>query len=419
MKESTANAASVWIKKIEALGFIADDEGVLSMLEQAKQAGELDELNAQTWHWCAVAEYRRGNIAQARAHWQECLKLSPSFEFASDNLEEMKKPVHERICPQVFTSNLWLSRKTLEGLVNTVQRTTARKNEQGFNKEKICTYMDEHPEIIHFVAAALPWGNTDARKTALEMTEMSVHPKLVAALKDFTLGQTGPDTQRIEASQTLSKLGVLESGKTIDMWIKGVWTPIMMLGFKITYEPPRKFALKPAAQHFMEQAVDALNANDDSKAEDLLRKAIEIQPDDPSLLNNLALALERQGKKAESEALAQRIANDFPDYFFGQSISARQAIKEKDFEKAREILSKMMKKQELHVTEFAALCACQIDLMLADDKFESAVSWFEMWKKGYPDDPTLEEYEEIMFQFKTLQKIKDGFSSLRQKAKKR
>jgi tetratricopeptide (TPR) repeat protein len=417
LKESTANAASVWIKKIEALGIIVDDEGVLSMLEQAKQAGELDELNAQTWHWCAVAEYRQGNIAQARAHWKKSLKLSPHFEFASDNLEELKKPAYERVCPQVFTSNLWLSRKTLEGLVNTVQRAAARKNEQGFNKEKVCAYMDEHPEIIHFVAAALPWGDTDARKTALEMTEMSAHPKLVAALKDFTLGQAGPDAQRIEASQTLSKLGVLESGQTSDMWIKGGWTPIMTLGFNITREP-EKNTLKPAAQRLMEQALDALYADDDPKAESLLRKAIEIQPDDPSLLNNLALALARQGKKAESNALAERVTNDFPDYFFGQSIAARQAIQEKNFEKAREIISRMMKNRELHVSEFGALCACQIDLMLADDKFEGAVTWFEMWKQGYPDDPGLKEYENIMSMFKALQTLKDGFPRSRRKTRK-
>jgi len=418
LKKSTADAADGWTKKIEAFSFIVDDKGVLSILEQAKQAGELDGLNELAWHWCAVAEYRQGNIAQARAHWKKSLKFSPYFEFANDNLEELKKPAHERVCPQAFSLDAWLSRKTIEGLSATVQRAAGRKNDQGF-KEKVSAYMDEHPEIIHFVSAALSWGDTDARELALQLVEMSAHPGLVAILKDFALGQSGPDAQRLEASQTLSKLGALESGQTMDMWLKGEWRAILMLGFQISYDPPEKSTLKPAAQRLMEQAVNTLREKDYSKAEGLLRKAIEIQPNEPSLLNNLALALGRQGKKAESEALADRIANDFPDYFFGQVIAARQAIQAEDLEKAKAIIGRMMKKQELHVTEFSALCGCQIDLMIQDEKPEGAVSWFEMWKQGYPDDPALERYKDTISMIDAFSKLKNGLPRSRRKTKRR
>jgi len=44
----------------------------------------------------------------------------------------------------------------------------------------------------------------------------------------------------------------------------------------------------------------------------------------------------------------------------------------------------MMKKQELHVTKFGALCGCQIDFMIADDKPDGAIPWFDLWKHRLP-----------------------------------
>jgi hypothetical protein len=52
--------------------------------------------------------------------------------------------------------------------------------------------------------------------------------------------------------------------------------------------------------------------------------------------------------------------------------------------KGIEELSKSKRKQELHVTEFGALCGCRIDYMIEADKPEGAVSWFEMWGAGIP-----------------------------------
>ena len=74
------------------------------------------------------------------------------------------------------------------------------------------------------------------------------------------------------------------------------------------------------------------------------------------------------------------------------------------------VLDKMMQKQELHVTEFGALCGCQIDYMIENDKPEGAVSWFEMWEQGYPDDPALKNYEHKIAMIDVFAKLKDGFT---------
>ena len=77
---------------------------------------------------------------------------------------------------------------------------------------------------------------------------------------------------------------------------------------------------------------------------------------------NLAVALSMQGNHEEAKAIADEIHARFPDYFFGQVIAVRKTIQAGDLETAKTILDKLMKKQELHVTEFGALCGCRSTL---------------------------------------------------------
>lgn len=420
LKDSNAPAVDRWVKKAEALSFISDDDGILALLDQAKSTKETDELNEMVWHWFAVAEYRKGNHSKARSYWQKCAKLAPYFELADKNLSELKKPSHERFCPQAFSVEDWIPRKTLEALVSATGRTARTKNDDVF-RTGMAVYFNQHPEFIQFVPAALASGDEKSRDLAVRLADMSAHPAILDALKIFALGQAGPDSLRLGASQILSKHGVFKSGEEICLWFEGEWKPIMMMGFQISYDSPGRPTLKPATQHLMEKAIYALREEKGAEAEAHLRKALEIQKDEPELLNNLAVALSMQGKQDEAETIADEIPVRFPDYFFGQVIAVRKAIRAGELEKAKSILDKMMQKQELHVTEFGAMCACQIDFMIEDDKPEGAISWFEMWQKGYPDDPAIKNYEEriaMIEVFAKISKLKKGFPKSRRKPKK-
>jgi hypothetical protein len=364
-----------------------------------------------------VAEYRKDNIARARSHWQKSVQDPHSQELAQANLEELGKPLHERTCPQAFSMEAWISHRTIELMTAAVERAARHENDGAF-REKVNQFLDAHPELIYFVPQAIKAGDSHSRKFALELAEMSAHPQILSDLKKFMLGQDGPDGLRVKASQVLTKHGLCKSGEMVEVWLKGVRTPLLMMGWEISYDPPERSNLKPAAQRLMEQALHALRAEDGATAETHLRKTLAIQGDDPSLLNNLALALGMQGKREESDAIADDIPVRFPDYFFGQVIVVRRAIQADQMEKARSMLDRMMQKTELHVTEFSALCACQIDFQIQDDKPEGALSWFEIWKQGYPDDPNLEKYEKIMGMISAFTKLKQGFPKRERKAKK-
>ena len=415
LKESNASAADRWLKKAEGLSFIGDNVGVIFVIEQAKHAEEQDAFTDIMWHLCAVAEYRNGNFPKARKYWQKSAQVSSNSTLAITNLEELKKPLYERVCPQAFPLDSWISRKTIEAMASEVERASRHKDNHIFH-EKVNIFLDSHPELIQFVPEALSAGDVKCRELALQLADMSAHPKILLSLKEFVLGQNGPDAIRLEASQILSKYNIFHSGEMIRLWLKESWTEIMMIGFQISRDAEPS-TLKQSTLRLMEKAINALHAKNAPEAEVHLRKALEIQGDDPGLLNNLAMALQMQGKQAESDSIADQIPARFPDYFFGQVITVRKALNTKQLEKAKITLDKMMTKPELHVTEFSALCACQIDFFLADEKPEGAISWYKMWEQGYPDDTNREKYQTTITMIKALSKLTKGFSGRRNKEK--
>lgn len=407
LKSSQAEVADRWVKIIEALNFIGDDTGVLAVLEQVTQDKGVEELSGHAWHWCAVAEYRLGNLSKAKAYWQKCLKKLATHALAAANLEEMKKPVNLRICPQVFALDTWLPKKTIEELYKAVLREGKKVNESQF-QAKMAAFVDTHPEIFQFVQIALKDGDLQCRELALKFVDMSAHPRLLGYLNDFCLSQHGPDELRLNASQLVTKYGLVKSGELVNLWLDGEWRPVLMLGFQIVQEPMGQETLKPAVLRLMEKAVTALREKDGINAETYLRKALNIQKDEPGLLNNLAYALDLQGKKSEAEAILDSISVRFPDYFFGQVTAARKAIKAKKLDAAKKILDGLMQKKEFHVTEFGAFCSTQVDLLIADGKPDDALLWFDLWEKGYPDDPEMSAYRQIMNMIKITSNLKKG-----------
>ena len=416
LKESKILASDYWVKKAKALSFIGDDDGVITLMEQAKQDQKFKLIDGTFWHWCAVAEYRKGNLSRARTYWNKCNKLAPFYSLAIENLEELKKPVFDRNCPKAFGLDVWLPEKIIEDISAIIKHPSNQKKNNGFNIN-LGSYLAEHPEILQFIPAAITAGDTFTRELAMQLAEIVSNPVINNWLTSYALGKEGPDALRLKAAQILTKHGIFKTGKKVKLWSKGELRPVLMFGFEIIFESLGKETLRPSARKLMEEAIEAIKEGNGKKAENFLRKAIEIQPNEPSLLNNLAVSLQLQRKISEVNALADQIEKSFPDYFFGQLIAARKAVSVKDFNKAQLILNKLMKKDELHITEFSALCACQIDFHMADRNLEGAISWLQIWEEVYPEDTSLGKYQELKNMTKLYSRGINGNFNRRRKKK--
>ena len=134
---------------------------------------------------------------------------------------------------------------------------------------------------------------------------------------------------------------------------------------------------------------EALQRKDFKTAENAFRLAMQHEPDAPDLLNNLGIALERQGRQEESEALLLEVQQRFPNYFFSCLAAANVAKRDGDLKKAREILTRLAQRQKLHISEFRALANAEVDLAIKQGTPQAAECWLEMWERVEPDHPDL------------------------------
>ena len=372
-----------WIKKAEALSILGRDDDVLAVVEEAKQAGffKQEQVNPILYHFQAAAAARTGDPRLAEQAWKAALKIQPTFALAVENLADLKKPVAEREGAWALPLSSWVSRQTITDL-RQISLPLQGPGRAESTTRSIQRFIKKHPEIPPLIPTLLERGDPGARRLGAALAMQANTPELRAALRDFVTGPHGPDKLRIEAAQTAVSGGTLPSGM-VSLWIDGEQRELLLIGFTLTAEPIGQ--LPKAVEALFVPAFEALNAQDFEQGAQLLEKAAKLAPNEPSILNNLAMAYEQMGRAADSQAIQDRIAVEFPDYLFGITGRANQAILDGEFEQARTGLNSLLSRQKLHITEFRALAEGFIRLFLAQGQVEGAESWMKMWE-GIEDD---------------------------------
>lgn len=169
---------------------------------------------------------------------------------------------------------------------------------------------------------------------------------------------------------------------------------VTMVEFLVTNE--QKIFHSPAVDQILDQATPLLRARDGLGAEILYRQALQLEPDKPDLLNNLAVSLQLQGRQAEAIALLEVLHYQHPDYLFARTGLAKAAMKNGDLEQAQALLEPLYERRKFHYSEFDALCATQIDLLLLQDDRRSAQNWFDLWEDCNPENPKLDFYRQLL-----------------------
>jgi tetratricopeptide (TPR) repeat protein len=390
LRSAQSDRDDIWIKKAETFSFLGDDQTALEAFEGAQAAGALENLTnvEMLYHLAAVASWRLGEEEHARELWRQCQEMAPGLEFARANLADLSRPEGERNGPWAFTLNYFLRREAVEEMVKEIGRAVRRKKAD--STEAMQDYARRHPEITHLIPYLLERGDPNGRDFAIKLASAIETPELLAALRDFALGQQGSDQTRMEAAQAATQAGLLPGGLPTRMWVKGEWREILMLGFEISFEPDEESRLAPKVERLAADALEEIKHGDPGKGERLLKRSIEIAPNNPSLLNNLAAAYAIQGKVEESRKLVAETRQRFPDYFFGITNEALNLARDGKPDEAEELVRPLLQRKRLHVTEFTSLCHAQIEIAIARRNRKSAQGWIQMWESVTPDDPNLE-----------------------------
>jgi tetratricopeptide (TPR) repeat protein len=390
LKHSKAPATDRWMKIAQALSFIEDDQGVLDLYQQAKAAKQADpeELGPDFFHFLAVAAAHLDMEKLAIKYWKEALKLDPYHDPAIENLEDIRLPKENRQGPWAFTLGDWLIAPLVNDLVNHLPKSGKSSS---LNKEYIFKLVDEkYPEILFLASHLIERGDVTARELIVHLACTSNHPRLVEVALAFVHGKRGTFEERFSAANMLVQENLLPPGP-IHLWHDGEFKNLLLFNTEIVNDSairhmPRK------VRNLFEKAVLFLQDGNGVEAQSVLEQALIVEPDNPSLLNNLAGAHMLQGHDEIFDQMMKDLCTRFPDYFFGKIYMANLARESGNFEEARKILSGLFEKEKMLISEFVGLCKAQVELGLAEHDKDYARNWLQTWEQINPDNPEIAEY---------------------------
>ncbi len=389
LKSATApDHLDIWTKKAESLTFLGDDQGVLDAFHAAERDGE-----PYVWpllcHLAAVVALRQGREDEARRHWRRALELAPWLHIARDNLADLDKPIGERNAPWPFGLSEWLSHHDLEAFARETLPPAARHDPCALAEARQ-RFLRRHPALVRLIPLLLDRGDPEGRDFALHVAMESKAPELAPALRDFALGQRGPDTARSQAAEAAQLAGLLPDGP-VRLWTQGSWRDIEVMGFEIHDEPNRRHG--PRVEKLQIDATRALNKGDTARGERLIKQALEVEPDAPDLWNNLAVAYAQDGRVQDAEEITRQIHARDPDYLFGRTNLALQHMRAGRLDEAEALLKPLRARKRMHVSEFAALMNAQIELCVARKDLDAARRWFDLWARTEPDSPAFDHWQ--------------------------
>lgn len=375
------------VKQTEALSFLGDDQAVVVIAKRVEQAKPAAEPNAGLlWHFAAVAALRLGDQKAAQHYWGKVAKPAPWLDVVQANLDDLKQPIGARQGPWAFAFREWVPRTLAEDLAKHVQKASTRRDQHAV-ANTTRRFVQQHPALAALVPLLLDHGDPTGREFVLRLALMVETPDMFAALAEFALGQRGPDEARHRAAIAAQQAGAIPAGQ-VRLWMRGAWQDLILIGFEISDEPQIQ-GIKPQVLKLQQAATVALRAGDAAGAVPLLQQAIQLQPSEPGLYNNLASAYSMQRRNEEARTLIHEIRTRFPDYFFGSVNLAMLHIQDGELDAAQALLDQLLTHKRLHTTEFSALMNVQVELAVARGNHDPARSWLDMWAQADPDNPQI------------------------------
>jgi tetratricopeptide (TPR) repeat protein len=343
---------------IESLVFLGEFGGIPEIVAKYKPLPNSIPpfKKAFIWHYAAAAALKQGDSRTARRYWGYAVRADDGFERAARILDEWDESSYREEHPGFFEITEILPRCVIRGI-----NAAYREKSKFRSGDSVQSLYRRFPYVSKFILPLLTFGDRHARDFAIML--------------DAFLSRSGEGRSHLQ---------------------------------KISFQPTEKLP-SAIAPHF--EKGYALLMEKDKEAESVFREAIALDPNIPNLWQNLAAALEQQGKKEESEAVINKIFEKFPDYSFGRINMAVRAALKGDVPGARKFLEPLMEKDVLHVSEYTGVCQASFFICRAEDDDTGMKAWLDCWKKAAPDDVRIEEFE-LEIRLKNMLNSPDSFFSV-------
>lgn len=396
LKASQSDAWDGWTKKIEGLTYLADDVGIVDFFDQATDKNSVgSSLNANFYHWAAVALARTGDRKRAIAQWEKASQINPSFILAKENLEDIQNGVGQRHGAWPFNWQDWFKPKSVLAIRKAIEQSQS-SGKSGNLQLTLKNFLAEHPDVMSILPIILERGGPKGQDFVLSTAENLKTPDLLAMIADFALSQNGSDKWRNRAAALAIEHNFL-SRHINRLWLNGEWREIMTLAYKFHNESLANHAKE--IETCLKETLHILQTSDEGEANEvksILNNALEEEFDTPNLLINLAEEYINQNLQEEGFHLIFDIANRFPDSVFAGVATAKLFIAKGDLEAAEIVLNPFIERERFHFMEFRAFCDAHVELLVAQKKLDVARSWLGLWEKVNPGNPNLEYWKKYL-----------------------
>lgn len=381
LKASQEDAWDPWTKRVEGLSYLADDQGIVEMLNRA-EANKVEDsrIGALFFHLTAVALARTGDSNRAINQWKKALKHDPDMTLAQENLRDIRRPVGERYGAWPFNWQEWLlptTSKDIYAIIKEVGKNSKAENIQDLFEQ----LFKDHPDILTILPRIMERGGPVGQEFGLRMVEHVEIPKLPVIIKDFALSQNGTDKMRNQAASIATRAGLIPKNQ-VTLWIRGKWQDVVVVSYEISPEPTIHHS--KAVKKLLHVALPKLHQGDHAgavEAEKLLKDALKLEPDAPDIYNNLAMAYTLQGRKAEANALMDELFEQFPDYLFARCAKAKNYLDDGNIDAAQTLITSMLSRDRFHTSEFTVFSDTYLSLLVKQNEVDKARSWLGVWQQ--------------------------------------
>lgn len=378
-------------KKIEALSWRRMHDAVLRAVEGARCPRHND-----MYYFAGVAAANLGELERARAYLRRVERDSPLFDRARRTLDRLDKgpgTLHGEF--DYFQPMDYLPAAVLERLI---KMTTAGAKEV----------------ITDLALWQINLGEDEGVRILAEIDS----PRAIELLKRLAFGTFGEDKLRMTALIELNAKGIVKTGEKVRFFQNGEWTTLAMQG-QIEVTPEVTKFVEGEARELLANAIEAQEKGDLDRAEALLNKALEAQPDLDSAYQNLAVLEARRGRYAEAEKLARKALEINPQYVFGVATLIELLLQQEKTKEAQQVLKEFKMPASVHPKAYAAfevacarLAVSQKDIRLAKKHFESA-------KTVDPKNPAVKDLGKFLKRWEPLMSGLERMEEYQRKREKR
>jgi tetratricopeptide (TPR) repeat protein len=384
LKDISPRDAKERMKKAEAAAVLAHQESVYQTLKPLDEAAAVEELSPpqmrRAQYFLAVAEANTGRRRQAKRRLQALHRE----HFAAETLAALKagqSGIGWAKQFRYFHLLEMLPRQYLDALLALLAQEDEMPPER-FHR-RLERFTERFPQLVP-VAEQMIWDEQQP-EAGIGMLSTVGTREAYAALRRFGLSQAGDDDARLDALSALVEAGEIEKGETVRAWVDGEWREMELRVYEAPVGMWRESDYAPRVIETLNQALTAFHLGEVEQAEVLFERVLELNPNVKEAYNNLGTIYARREEDERALEMFRKAIEIDPTYVFPLCNLASYLLAEDQVEEAEALLTPLSEAEGLYPQGTAFYEFIRARILVRRHEYDSAEALLQTVLELQPD----------------------------------